>query len=183
MMANPVRDSARIGLATPWRRGGAAFCRAKTPATRLASLCPPVCDPPASRPEMRRSKKKTCRCEGLWSYARCGSGLFTTPPSAPGAAGQPHGETAMECRARVAPPSPHRRAPSPLRGLFIPRPMATTACRNPISLPMREGVAGCRDRTRAHRPAAPAIGPLAPPALPRAACKGTSWPAQRPARA
>jgi hypothetical protein len=32
---------------------------------------------------MRRSKKKTCRWEGLRSYARCGSGLLTTPPSVP----------------------------------------------------------------------------------------------------
>lgn len=162
MMANPVGDSARIGLARPWRRGGAAFGRAKAPAVRLASLCPPVPAASAQPSENAENKKKTCRWEGLRSYARCGSGLLTIPPSAPGAAGQQRGGTAMECRARVAPPSPHRRAPSPLRGLFIPRPMATTACRNPISLPMREGVAGCRDRTAAHRPAAPAIAPVVP---------------------
>lgn len=160
-MANPARDSARIGLARPWRRGGPAFGRAKAPAARLASLCPPF--PAASAPpsENAENKKKTCRWEGRRFYVRCGSGLLT-PPSAPSAAGQPHGETAMECRARLAPPSPHRRALSPLRGLFIPRPMATTACRDPISLPMREGVAGCRDRTAAHRPAAPAIAPVVP---------------------
>lgn len=80
MTANPARDSARIGLARPWRRGGAAFGRAKAAAARLASLCPPF--PTASAPpsENAENKKKTCRWEGLRFYARCSSGLLTTPP-------------------------------------------------------------------------------------------------------
>lgn len=118
MMANPVGDSARIGLARPWRRGGAAFGRAKAPAVRLASLCPPVPAASAQPSENAQNKKKTCRWEGLRSYARCGSGLLTPPPpSAPGAAGQQRGGTAMECRARVAPPS------SPPRAITASRPV------------------------------------------------------------
>jgi len=58
---------------------------------------------------------------------------FDHPPSVPGAAGHSACETAMECRARVAPPSPRRRAPSPLRGLLTPRPIAEIPYRFPCA--------------------------------------------------
>lgn len=58
---------------------------------------------------------------------------FDHPPSMPGAASHSACETAMECRARVANPSPRRRAPSPLRGLFTPRPIAEIPYRFPCA--------------------------------------------------
>lgn len=86
MMANPVRDSARIGLARQWRRGGAAFGRAKAPATRLASFCLPV--PAASAPpsENAENKKKTCQCEGLWFCGQVRLWTFDHPPVCTGRA-------------------------------------------------------------------------------------------------
>lgn len=45
----PARNRAPIVLARLWRQGDAAFGRAKAPAARLASLCPPLPRGPKTR--------------------------------------------------------------------------------------------------------------------------------------
>ena len=81
MIANPARDSARIGLERPSLQGGAAFERAKAPAARLAPLRPTVPSLTAQPSENAENEKKLCRWDRQWFWARRSSGLLTTPPS------------------------------------------------------------------------------------------------------
>lgn len=80
MIANPVRECTCNELAGPWKRGDAVFGLTKSPVGSLASLCLPAPTIIARPSESPRSKKKICQREGQWFYARCGSGLLTTPP-------------------------------------------------------------------------------------------------------